>query len=379
MVKKPMSTKRDYYEVLGIDRNATDEDIKKAFRKLAFKYHPDHNHGDGATEKFKEINEAYEMLSDPDKRATYDRFGFSGAGELFGRGFEGFDFGGFGDIFDTFFGGMPTATRQAPQRGSDLHYRLTITFEEASFGCEKEIGISRKENCTLCHGVGSKPGNQPSRCPNCNGTGQVRRVQQTIFGRFTNVTTCGQCHGEGRIITEPCPQCKGTGRERSQRSILVKIPAGVDDGSQIRASGEGEAGLRGGPHGNLYLTLSVLPHEFFIRDGDNILYELPINSAQAALGTEVEVPTLGGKGKLKIPAGSQTGHVFRLKGQGVVHPHRGGRGDQLVTLLVVTPQSLTKQQRQLFEELANSFGPANMPPPEKWKGLLNRLKDAFGA
>jgi len=374
-----MPTKRDYYDILGVGRNATDEEIKKAFRKLAFQYHPDHNHGDGAADRFKEINEAYEVLSDSDKRAAYDRFGHGGAEGLFGRGFEGFDFGGFGDIFDAFFGGVGTATRQAPQRGADLHYNLTITFEEAVFGCEKEISVSRIENCSLCQGVGSKPGSQPVRCPNCNGTGQVRRAQQTIFGRFVNTTTCSQCHGEGRIITEPCPQCRGTGREKRQRNIMVKIPAGVNDGSQLRLSGEGEAGLRGGSQGNLYITLSVLPHKFFTRDGDNLLYELPINFAQAALGTEVEVPTLDGKVKLGLPAGSQTGKVFRLKGQGVPHLHRSGRGDQLVTLLVVTPESLTKKQRQLFEELASSFGPENMPPPEKWEGLLDRLKNVFGA
>ena len=374
-----MAVKRDYYDLLGVGRDATDEEIKRAFRKLAFKYHPDHNHGDEATEKFKEINEAYEVLSDRDRRATYDRFGVGGADGLFGRGFEGFDFGGFGDIFDTFFGGMTTATRQAPQQGADLHYRLTITFEEAVFGCEKEINISRIENCSLCHGVGSKPGSEPRRCPNCDGTGQVRRVQQTIFGRFTNITTCSQCHGEGRIITDPCPQCRGSGRERRQGSILIKVPAGIDDSSQIRLRGEGEAGLRGGSPGNLYVSLSILPHELFIRDGENILCELPINFTQAALGAEVEVPTLDGKLKLKVPASSQTGKIFRLRGQGVTRLHRSGRGDQLVTLLVVTPESLTKQQHRLFEELADSFGPANMPPPEKWKGLLDRLKDAFGA
>ena len=353
-----MPTKRDYYEALGINRNATDEEIRKAFRKLAFKYHPDHNHEDRTGEKFKEINEAYEVLSDPDKRAAYDRFGHSGAEGFFGRGFEGFNFGGFGDIFDAFFGGTTTATRQTPQRGTDLDYRLTITLEEAAFGCQKELNISRTENCSLCQGTGSKPGSQPKRCTNCNGTGQVHRVHQSLFGRFTNVTTCSRCHGEGRIITEPCPQCRGTGRENRQRSISVKIPAGVDDSTQIRLKGEGDAGRRGGPSGNLYITLSVLKHEFFTRDGDNILYELPINFAQAALGTEVEVPTLDGNTKLKIPAGSQAGTVFRLKGRGISHLHRRGGGDQLVTLLVVTPDSLTKKQRQLFQELANSLSPA---------------------
>ena len=374
-----MAIKRDYYEILGIDRNATDEEIKKAFRKLAFKYHPDHNRGDGATDKFKEINEAYEVLSDLDKRAAYDRFGHGGAEGLFGRGFEGFDFGGFGDIFDAFFGGATTGTRRTPQRGADLHYSFTITFEEAAFGCEKEISVLRAENCSQCQGLGSKPGSQPSRCPNCNGTGQVRRAQQTIFGRFVNTTTCTQCHGEGRIITEPCPQCRGTGREKCQRNIRVKIPAGVDDGSQLSLSGEGESGLRGGSQGNLYITLSVLSHEFFVRDGDNLFYELPINFAQAALGAEVEVPTLGSKVKLKIPAGSQAGKTFRLKGQGISHIHGSGRGDQVVTLLVVTPQSLTKRQHQLFEELASNFGPENMPPPEKGEGLLGKFKNVFGA
>jgi len=365
-----MPTKRDYYEVLGVDRNATDEEIKRTFRKLAFKYHPDHNREDGAEGKFKEVNEAYEVLSDPDKRSAYDRFGHGGDEGLFGRGFEGFDFGGFGDIFEAFFGGTATSTRQAPQRGADLRYRVTISFEEAAFGCDKEINISRTENCSLCNGIGCKPGTEPTRCSNCNGTGQVRRTQQSIFGRFTTTTTCSQCRGEGRIITEPCPKCRGTGKEKFQRSILVKIPAGVDDGSQIRLSGEGESGSRGGPQGNLYVILSVKQHKLFIRDGDNILYGLPINFAQAALGTEIEVLTLNGTTKLKIPAGSQTGEVFRLKNQGIPHLHRSGRGDQLVTLFVVTPDSLTKKQRQLFEELADSLGPANIPP-QKHGGLFH--------
>ena len=357
-----MPTKRDYYEVLGIPRNATDEEIKRAFRKLAFKYHPDHNRDDNAGEKFKEVNEAFEVLSDPDKRAAYNRFGHGGAEGFFGRGFEGFDFTGFGDIFDAFFGGVTTATRQAPQRGADLHYNTTITFEDAALGCEKEINILRTENCSLCQGIGCKPGSQPTRCPSCNGNGQVRRVQQSIFGRFTNITTCPQCHGEGRIITEPCPQCRGTGKKKRQRSISVKIPAGVDEDSQIRLRGEGQAGTRGGASGNLYITLAIEQHEFFKRDGDNIIYELPINFAQAALGTEVEVPTLDGKTKLKLPPGSQTGKVFRLKNKGIPHLHRRGRGDQLVTLLVVTPDSLTKKQRQLFQELADTLGPAKSPP-----------------
>jgi len=374
-----MPAKRDYYEVLGIARDATDEEIRRAFRKLAFKYHPDHNREDGAADRFKEVNEAYEVLSDPEKRSAYDHFGHSGAEGFFGRGFEGFDFGGLGDIFDAFFGGAATATRQAPQRGADLNYGVTISFEEAAFGCEKEINISRIESCSLCQGVGSKPGSQPSRCPQCNGSGQVRRVQQSIFGRFVSTATCSQCRGEGRIITEPCPQCQGTGREKRQRTILVKIPPGVDDGSQIRLRGEGHAGAKGGSTGNLYITLSVKQHELFTRDGDNILYELPINFAQAALGAELEVPTLHGKTKLKVPAGSQTGTVFRLKAQGIPHLNRSGHGDQLVTLFVVIPDRLTKEQRQLLEELAASLSPTNMPPTEKWKGWLDRLRTTFGA
>ena len=352
-----MATKRDYYEVLGVSRNATDEEIKKVFRKLAFKYHPDRNRDDGAEERFKEINEAYEVLSDANKRAAYDQFGHSGANGFFTRGFEGFDFGGFGDIFDAFFGGMTYATRHAPQRGADRHYQITIAFEEAAFGGEKEINIKRTEVCSLCYGTGAKPGSQPSRCPNCNGTGQVRRVQRSLFGRFINTAICEQCHGEGKVITESCPQCRGAGREKQQRRISIKVPAGVEDGSQIRLSGEGDAGMRGGSSGDLYVSLKVLKHEFFTRDGDDILYELPINFAQAALGNEVEVPTLYGETKLSIPAGSQTGKEFRLKNKGIAHLHRNGRGDQIVRLLVVTPESLTKEQRKLFQELANTLNP----------------------
>ncbi len=356
-----MPTKRDYYEVLSIDRNATEEKIKSAFRKLAFKYHPDRNRDNGAEGKFKEINEAYEVLSNQDKRSAYDRFGHDGGQGVSGRGFEGFDFGGFGDIFDAFFGGATTTTRQAPQRGDELHYRATITFEEAAFGIEKELKISRTEYCPACRGTGCPPNSQPSQCSNCNGSGQVSRVQQSIFGRFTNITTCPQCHGEGEIITEPCPRCRGTGKEKLQRSIFVKIPAGVDDGSRIRLNDEGNAGTRGGSPGNLYLSLSVKQHEFFIRDGDNVLYELHANFTQAALGAEVEVPTLDGKVKLKLPAGCQTGHVFRLKKKGIPHIYGNGRGDHLVRLQVVTPDSLTKKQRQLFEELDKTLGPAKRP------------------
>lgn len=353
-----MATKRDYYEVLGVPRNATDEEIKKAFRQLAFKYHPDRNHDDGAEDKFKEINEAYEVLSDVNKRTAYDRFGHGGAEGVFARGFEGFDFAGLGDIFDAFFGGMTYASRRAPQRGADLHHHITLSLEEAAFGGEKEINIKRAEACSLCRGSGAKPGSQVSQCPTCHGAGQVRRVQRSLFGRFINTAICPQCQGEGKIIAEPCPQCRGTGKEKHQRRILVSIPPGVEDGSQIRLRGEGEAGMRGGSAGDLYVSLSVAKHELFERAGDDILYELPINFAQAALGAEVEVPTLYGKAKLNLPAGSQTGKTFRLKNKGMPHLNRNGYGDQIVSLFVATPESLTKEQRKLFEELADTLGPA---------------------
>ncbi len=349
-----MAVKRDYYEVLGVSRDASTEEIKKAFRKLAFQYHPDRNRDGDAAEKFKEVNEAYEILSDADKRAAYDRFGHSGAEGLFGRGFEGFGFGDYGDIFEdffSFFGGTGTTTRQAPRRGNDLRYRVSISFEEAALGCEKEIGITRTEVCATCHGTRSRPGSQPGRCPECNGTGQVRRVQRSLFGRFINTAVCGQCHGEGTVVTDPCPDCKGSGLQKQKRNISVEVPAGIDDGNGIRLSGEGDAGSRGGSPGNLYVVISVARHEFFTREDDNVLFELPVNFVQAALGTEVEIPTLYGESKLKVPAGSQNGKVFKLKDKGIPHLRGGGRGDQMVVLRVVTPESLTREQRELFEEL----------------------------
>lgn len=353
-----MSTKRDYYEVLGVGENATEEEIKRAFRKLAFKYHPDHNHEDSTGKKFKEINEAYEVLSDPNKRATYDQYGHTGANGLFGQGFEEFSFGGFGDIFEAFFGGANTTGRQAPKKGADLYCQVSITLGEAASGCDKEINVVRTEKCSVCQGIGCKPGSNPTRCPNCNGTGHVRRIERSIFGQFASMVICNQCRGEGRIITEPCSNCKGTGKEKCERTILVKVPPGIDDSSQLRLTGEGEVGSRAGPPGNLYITLSVLPHKLFNRDGDDITYELTINFAQAALGDEVDVPTLVGTSKLKIPAGSQTGKVFHLKDKGIPHLHGRGRGDQLVTLFVATPESLNKEQRELFVKLSESLGTA---------------------
>ncbi len=372
------ANKRDYYEVLGLERNATDDEIKKAFRKLAFKYHPDHNREDTAHESFKELNEAYEVLSDRDKRSVYDRYGHADPGKSYGRGFEDVDISGFGDIFDAFFGGSSASAHQGPQAGNDQKTNLTITFEEAVFGCEKELHISRIEHCSVCHGLGSKPGVNPTRCPACNGTGQIRRVQQSIFGRFTNVATCSRCHGEGSIITEPCPKCQGNGRERVDRTISIKIPPGVDNNAQVVMRGEGDAGSRGGPNGNLFISLTVKPHAHFIRREDDIIYQLALNFAQAALGDEVEVPGLAGKTKIKIPPGSQTGKIFRLKGQGVTHLKRSGRGDQIILLTVLTPEQLNDKQRQMLKDLGASLTEQNMPDPEKRKNWLDGAREAFG-
>lgn len=372
-----MTTKRDYYEILGVDKKASEEELKKAFRKLAFQYHPDHNKNHDAEEKFKEVKEAYDILSDPEKRAAYDRFGHAGIHGFGSRGFEGFDFGGFGDIFDTFFGGVTgTGRRAGPQQGSDLSYSLTISFEEAAFGCEKELEIVRTEVCSACKGTRSEPGSQPTKCPTCNGTGEVRRTQRSIFGQFINVATCSRCHGEGVVVTNPCSRCNGQGRERITRKIVIKIPQGVDEGTQVRLSGEGNAGARGGTPGNLYVKLSVRKHKLFHRHDDDILYELPVNFAQAALGDEVEVPTLDGNMKLKIPASSQNGKIFRLKEKGVPHLHRPGRGDQLIRLYVVTPSSLDENQKKLFKELAKTLGKATLPKEEK--NFFDKLKDSLG-
>ena len=359
-----MVTKRDYYAILGIDRNATDDDIKKAFRKLAFQYHPDRNADDGASDKFKEVNEAYEVLSSPDKRASYDRFGHAGVNgnQQYGQGFEGFGFNtGFGDIFDAFFGGTGSsnANRHGPMQGADIRAHVTLTLEEVATGCERELNITRTETCSVCHGAGAKPGTQPVRCPECNGSGQVRRVQQNFFGRFVNIGECPRCHGEGQVIAETCQQCRGSGREKFNRKLTVKIPPGVADGNQLSLRGEGDAGVRGGPPGELVLAISVSRHAVFGRDGDDIYYALPVNFAQAALGDEVEVPTLNGKAKIKVPAGAQNGKTFRLKDKGIPHLRGGGCGDEIVELKVMTPEKLTKEQKKIFEELARSLGNAS--------------------
>ena len=361
-----MTDNRDYYEILGVPRNASDEQIKKAFRKLAFQYHPDHNKDASAEDRFKEINGAYEVLSDARKRASYDRYGRVAAPDLFG--FEDFSFGGLGDIFDAFFGATSTkAQRRATQKGADLRANLTLSFEEAVFGTDKEFEIWRVENCSLCHGIGSQPGTNPQKCSNCNGSGEVRRIQQSLFGRFTHTATCPHCRGEGTVITQPCRQCKGNGKERVKRKLTATIPPGIDEDHQIRLSGEGDAGRYGGSPGDIYMTVSIKPHKSFVRKGIDILYELPINFAQAALGDDTEVPLLDGKTILKIPPGTQNGKVFHIKGKGVPRLNSRGKGDQLVLVRVVTPQSVDPNQRRLFEELAKILPTAKMPKDDGHK------------
>ena len=371
------TARRDYYEVLGVSRSASAEDIKKAFRRLAMQYHPDRNSQDGAEARFKEIGEAYEVLSDAEKRSAYDRFGHAGLqGFDFGRGFEGAEFGGFGDIFEAFFGGSagPRRSRE-PQRGADRRVDIDITLEEAAFGCERDVEIERVERCPHCTGSGSERGSQPARCPACEGSGQVRRVSRSFFGQFVNISTCPQCHGQGRVITNPCSQCRGSGRERQARSLRVKIPPGVSDSSRMRLSGEGDAGAAGGQPGHLYVYITVAPHAFFTREEDDLIYELEINPAQAALGFETEVPTLeDDRVMVKVPAGTQNGRVFTLKGKGVPRLHEGGRGDLLVRASVVIPTELTDDQRELMHQLAESLG---TPLGNGDKGIFGKIKDAL--
>jgi molecular chaperone DnaJ len=373
-----MSSKRDYYEVLGVPRSASGDDLKRAFRRMARQYHPDVNKDPGAEEHFKELNEAYEILSDADKRARYDRFGHAGVqgAGAGGAGFEGFGFG-FDDIFESFFGGVRTGASAArPQRGQDLRHDLTISFEEAVFGCEKEIEAARHEPCPTCNATGAAPGTSPVRCQECGGTGEVRHVQRSILGSFVNVTTCPRCRGSGEEITTPCPECGGQKLVVRTRRLTVRIPSGVDDGIRIRLSGEGEPGAMGGPPGNLYVFISVRRHPHFARQDNNIILELVINVAQAALGDSVRVPTLDGEEDLIIPAGTQSGDVVRLKGRGVPYLRRNGRGDQRVIITVATPKKLTRKQRELYQELGETLGKEIVAQQEK--GFLERFKDALG-
>ena len=362
-----MADKRDYYEVLGLDKGASDEEIKKAYRKLAKQYHPDLHPGDkSCEEKFKEIGEAYEILSDPDKKARYDQYGhaaFDPNAGFGGGGFGGFgDFGDLGDILGNIFGGgfggfgSSQTRRNAPQKGENVRIRLGISFEEAAFGCTKELSIPRVEDCDDCGGTGCKPGTSPESCPDCGGTGTVRTSQRTPFGVMQSTAACRKCGGTGKLIKEPCPKCAGKGKIRRTRSISVNIPSGIDDGQTVSLRGQGHAGANGGPAGDLLITVSVKAHPLFERDGSSILFEMPISFVQAALGAEVEVPTLDGKVKYTIPEGTQTGTTFRLRGKGVPYLNGSGRGDQYVTVNIETPKNLSKEQKELLREFAESTG-----------------------
>ena len=385
-----MAAKRDYYEVLGVDKNATEEEIKKAYRKLAKKYHPDANpnNKEEAEAKFKEVNEAYENLSDPQKRKMYDQFGangpqgfgqggFGGQGGYYsynGSGFDGFgDFGDLGDIFSSFFGGgfggrNSSARRNGPSKGADLNVRMEITFEQAFMGVEKEIVITRDEECTVCHGTGAKPGTSPIKCPTCHGTGQVTQVQNTILGQMQTTRTCSACHGTGEIINEPCENCRGKGTVRKQPKIKVKIPAGIDDNQTVVLRGEGEPGKKGGPKGDLYITVKVKNHSVFTRKGNNVLCDIPITMTQAALGAELEIPMVdGSKEKYRIPEGTQTGTKFTIRNKGFKSINSNSIGEFIFTVVVQTPKRLTREQRDLLVQLAKTM---NEQPPVKKRGLF---------
>lgn len=381
-------SKRDYYEVLGVSKTATQDELKKAYRKLARKYHPDLNKdNEEAAEKFKECNEAYSVLSDDQKRAQYDQFGhaaFENGGMGGGGGFGGAGgFGGFGgsgmeDIFDMFFGGQGgrggNRAKSGPQRGADLRFDLEISFEEAAFGLEKEINLYRDETCDHCHGEGAEPGSKVESCPECNGTGYVRFTQNTMFGQMVNERPCSRCKGEGKIISEPCKECRGKGTVKRNKKLKVKIPAGVDNGSRLRVSGEGEAGDKGGPSGDLYVYLYVKPHKFFERDGTTVLCEVPINIVQATLGADIKVPTLDGQVTMKVPEGTQPGKVLRLKGKGIPSLRGGSRGDQLVRIKVVVPTKLSDKQKDALRKFAD-ISKDNINPEEK--SFMDKVKDFF--
>jgi molecular chaperone DnaJ len=385
-----MATKRDYYEVLGVSRSASKDELKKAYRRLARQYHPDVSKDEDAADRFKEVNEAYEVLSDERMRSTYDQFGHAGVQNGGGAGYSGFGFeGGFGsvaDIFEEFFGGSfggsRSRRRRGPRRGQDLRYDLSISFEEAVFGVEKDIDVTRPEICPTCSGSGAKPGTSPIPCTSCNGSGEVRRVQQSILGQFVNVTTCPTCQGTGELIPEVCETCNGRKQVQQTRSIKVKIPAGVDNDTQIRLSGEGAPGADGGPPGNLYVVLHVQKHEFFERRGDDVWLDLQINVAQAALGDEVKVPTLDGEEALVIEPGTESGKVYRLRGHGVPRLDRRGRGtpmgrgDQHVLVHVSIPKKLTADQEKLFHELSRTLGKEVIP--QRGRGIFSQFKDALG-
>ena len=377
--------KRDYYEVLGISKGASEEEIKKAYKKLARKYHPDVNPGDkDAEEKFKEINEANAVLSDPEKKARYDQFGFAGVdpnygagGPGWGDGAAGFDFGDLGDIFGSFFGGGfggfggSTQRRNAPQRGESIRVSVSISFTEAAFGCEKSVTIDRTESCPTCKGSGCAEGTTPEVCSECRGTGTVQVRRQTPMGVFSSTSACPKCGGKGKIIHQPCDDCRGSGFVRRRRTVQVSIPEGIANGQPISLRGQGHAGKNGGPSGDLLITVMVKPHELFRREGTSVYCEAPITFTQAVLGTELEIPTIDGKVKYTIPEGTQTGTTFRLKGKGIPVLNGRGRGDQFVTVYIETPQNLTREQKDALRKFSELLGESNY---EKQKSFFKKFK-----
>jgi molecular chaperone DnaJ len=373
--------KKDYYEILGLQKGASDDEIKKGFRKLAIKYHPDKNQGDKeAEEKFKEINEAYQVLSDPQKKAQYDQYGtadFNGGGGFDAGGFDFSDVGGFGDIFESFFGGggfSSSRRKNGPERGADIEYNLNLTFEEAVFGVEKEVSINRHERCETCSGSGAKPGTAPKTCDKCGGSGQVRVQRNTPLGSFVSVNNCDKCGGKGKLVSDPCPTCRGTGKERKHRKIKINVPAGVDTGNVIPLRGHGEHGANGGPPGDLYVNLRVASHAQFKRKGFDIYIDRHISFAKATLGYELKVPTVDGEVKYDVPAGTQPGTVFRLKGKGVPRVNSSGRGDQYVNIIVDVPKVLNEKQKEALRLLMEASGESY---DDNKKSFINKIKDSF--
>ena len=377
--------KRDYYEVLGVSRGASEDEIKKAYRKLAKQYHPDLNPGNAEAErKFKEVNEAYEVLSDTNKKARYDQFGFAGVDPNYGAGagggggfggFTDFDFGDLGDIFGSFFGGGfgggARSSRNGPQRGESIRVGVTVSFEEAAFGCEKEVTVDRVDQCPTCKGSGCESGTTPEVCSQCGGTGTVQQRRQTPMGVFATTTTCPKCGGRGKIIHNPCKDCGGTGQQRKRRTIQVNIPAGIDNGQTISLRGQGSAGKNGGPAGDLLITVTVRPHQLFRREGNDVLCEAPITFTQAVLGGEMEIPTIDGKVKYDIPEGTQTGTTFRLRGKGIPNLNGRGRGDQYVTVYIETPRNLNREQKEALKKFSQSLGEHNY---EQRKNFFSKFK-----
>ncbi len=375
-----MATERDFYSILGVERGASDAEIKRAFRKLAQQWHPDVNRDAGADERFKEINEAYQVLSDPQQRQAYDMFGRAGLGGTAGPEAP-FGFGGFGDLFDAFFGGAAgmagTGGRRRPLTGSDLRYDLRITFEEAVRGADKEIEFAMLDRCPTCAGSGARPGTSTVTCPQCGGRGEVRTARQTMLGQMINVAPCPRCRGEGRIVETPCETCRGEGRVERTKKLRVTIPPGIDEGHQVRLSGEGEAGPRGGPAGNLYVAVHVAAHPGLRREGTELYHELTVSLAQAALGTHVRIPTVEGEQEVEVKAGTQPGAEIRLRGRGVPHLRRpGARGDLHVLVNVAVPTRLSRRQRELLEAYAAESGEA--VGGNGSGGLLERVRDALG-